>query len=59
MEFFKKEIENIEDTRELKNIFEDEKKLEKILKNMNANFNKEVLKGGLIISNLIGRYQDE
>ena len=59
LEFFKKEIENIEDTRELKNIFEDEKKLEKILKNMNYKFNQESLKGGLIISNLIGRYQDE
>lgn len=59
LEFFKKEMEQVKDIKELKNIFENEKKLEKILQNMNSNFNTEVLKGGLILSNLIGRYQDE
>lgn len=56
---FKKEISNAKTLNDVKEIFKDEKKLSEILNSMNNNFNKESLKGGLILSNLIGRYKDE
>ena len=56
---FKKEISNAKTLNDVKEIFKDEKKLSEILNSMNNNFNKESLKGGLILSNLIGRCENE
>ncbi|WP_250278783.1 DUF935 domain-containing protein [[Clostridium] colinum] len=59
LNIFKKEISKATTLDEVKEIFKDEKRLNKILKSMNDSFNKESLKGGLILSNLVGRYEDE
>ncbi len=56
---FKNEMEDVRSLEELKDIFRDKKKLSEILNSMNNSFNKESLKGGLILSNLIGRCENE
>ena len=59
LNIFKKEILKAKTLEEVKALFENEKRLNKLLKSMNNSFNKESLKGGLILSNLLGRYEDE
>lgn len=55
----KKEISNAKTLNDVKEIFKDEKRLSEILNSMNNSFNKESLKGGLMLSNLIGRCENE
>lgn len=59
LNIFKEEVSNAKTLNDVKEIFKDEKRLNEILKSMNNSFNNESLKGGLILSNLIGRYKDE
>lgn len=59
LNIFKEEVSNAKKLNDVKEIFKDEKRLNEILKSMNNSFNNESLKGGLILSNLIGRYKDE
>ncbi len=59
LNIFNDEIDKAKNLNEIKELFQDENKLNKLLKKMNNAFQKESLKGGLILSNLIGRYEDE
>nr|WP_317357921.1 DUF935 family protein [uncultured Tyzzerella sp.] len=59
LNIFKNEILKAKTLDDVKELFENEKRLSKLLKSMNNSFNKESLKGGLILSNLLGRNEDE
>lgn len=59
LNIFKEEVSNAKTLNDVKEIFKDEKRLSEILNSMNNSFNKESLKGGLILSNLIGRCENE
>ncbi len=59
LNIFKKEILNAKTLDDVKELFENEKRLNNLLKSMNNSFNQESLKGGLILSDLLGRSEDE